>query len=224
MQDLSTKLYKQIQILIQKGSVYLNNKSEETIEALVYETSSMFTADEMIAVSATPSYQVNNIPPKKAVLLEVLDPWEDGRPSYYLTKVKTAEIDFNGNINLKITHLSGMFDLPQIVNCEIIKLGSTDGFVVDMNQKDEKVVNELYWLAEDLLAYTDLTGEQFDTEKAQVKLWKMNPILSKNDLPEIQKLQNNLLGRLEIPMFFDKEEFSEKVNELYQLLEKMKDE
>lgn len=224
MEHISRKLYQQIQIIIQKGKVYLHNKSDETIESLIYETTSMFTVDEMIAVSATPSYQITNIPFNKAVLLEVLDGWEDGKPSYYLTKVNTKSVAFEGNINLKITHLSGMFALPQIVDCAIVKLGSTDGFIVDMEKKDTNSVNELYWLAEDLLAYTDLTGEQFDTEKAQVKLWKMNPILSKNDFPKVQELQNNLLGRLEIPMFFDKLAFAEKVNELYQSLEKMKNE
>ena len=222
MDNLSTQLYQQIEIIIQKGKVYLHNKTAEMIEELVYETASMLTTDDVIAVSATPTYQIMNIPPNKAVLLEILDGWEDGKISYYLTKVKTKTIDFQGNINLKIKYLSGMIALPQIVDGEIVKLGSKDGFVVDTAAKADNPVNDLYWLAEDLLAYTDLTGEQFDTEKAQLKLWKMNSILSKNDFPKVQELQENLLGRLEIPMFFEKEEFAAKVNELYQLLMKMK--
>lgn len=221
MNNLSTQLYQQIQIIIQKGKVYLHNKSAETIEELTYETTSMFTADDVIAVSSTPSYKINGISPNTAVLLEILDTWEDGKVSYYLTKVKTESIDFQGSINLKIKHLSGLVALPQIVDCVVVKLGSTDGFVVDLEEKNTDVVNELYWLAEDLLSYTDLTGNIFDTEKAQVKLWKFNPVLKKYSFPEIDKLQNNLLGRLEIPMFFDKEAFREKVYELYQLLEKM---
>lgn len=220
--NLSTKLYKQVQILIQKGNVYLYNKLEENINVLVYETSSMLTMDEVIVVSATPSYRVTNIPSNKAILLEVLDGWEDGKVAYYLTKVKTKTIDFQGNIDLKIKYLSGMVALPQIVDADLVKLGSKDGFVVDTEEADSTTVNELYWLGEDLLAYTDLTAEQFDTEKAAMKLWKMNPILSKNDFPKIQKLQKDLLGRLEIPMFFDKSAFAEKVNELYQLLKKIK--
>lgn len=81
-------------------------------------------------------------------------------------------------------------------------------------------MNELYWLAEDLLAYTDLTGNHFDIEKAQIKLWKMNPILSKNDFPTIQQLYNDLDEILENTAFFDKSTFIDKVNELYKTLEK----
>ncbi len=84
------------------------------------------------------------------------------------------------------------------------------------------MINELYWIAEELLAYTDLTGNYFDIEKAQTKLWKMQPILAKNDLPTIQKLYDELIELLEVPMFFDKPIFSKKVDELYGLLEKMK--
>lgn len=83
-------------------------------------------------------------------------------------------------------------------------------------------MDELYWFAEDLLAYTDLTGNYFDIEKAQIKLWKMNPILKKNDFPNIQNEYNQLDEMLEITALFDKPIFAEKVNELYQLLEKMK--
>lgn len=222
MNNLSTQLYQQFQIIIQKGKVYLHNKSAETIKELIYETAVMLTTDEMIAVSATPSYKITNIPPNKAVLLEILDGWEDGKLSYYLTKVKSKTIDFQGSIDLKIKSLSGLIALPQIVDCAVVKLGSIDGFIVDTNETDTKSVNELYWLAEDLLAYTDLTGERFDTEKAQLKLWKMNPILSKNKFSNVEALQQNLLGQLEIPMFFDKTEFAERVNELYQLLEKIR--
>ena len=222
MSNLSTQLYQQIEIIIQKGKVYLHNKSDEMIEELIYETTSMLTTDDLIAVSATPTYQITNIPPDKVILLEILDGWEDGKISYYLTKVKSKTIDFQGSINLKIKSLSGVIALPQIVDGEIVKLGSKDGFVADTAAKADNPVNALYWLAEDLLAYTDLTGERFDTEKAQLKLWKMNPILSKNNFPKVQKLQENLLGRLEIPMFFEKEEFAATVNELYQLLMKMK--
>ena len=83
-------------------------------------------------------------------------------------------------------------------------------------------MNELYWLAEDLVAYTDLTGNHFDIEKAQIKLWKMRLILAKNDFPKIQNLYGELEDSLVFPAFFDKPDFAEKVNELYQLLEKTK--
>ena len=87
-----------------------------------------------------------------------------------------------------------------------------------MNKKD---LNELYWFAEDLLAYTDLTGSEFDTEKAQTKLWKMQPYLVQADFPKIQSLHRQLLEELENPMFFNKVIFLEKVNELYAILAKM---
>lgn len=127
------ELYQNVQIIIQKRKVYLHNKTSETIELLIYETASMLTTDEMIAVSSTPKYQITKISSNSAVLLEILDGWEDGKPSYYLTKIKTKTVDFQGNINLRIKHLSGMIALPQIVDCEIVKLDSKDGFIVDMN-------------------------------------------------------------------------------------------
>jgi|GEM_PF-1283774 hypothetical protein len=84
-----------------------------------------------------------------------------------------------------------------------------------------KAIKELYWLAEDLQAYTDLTGDNFDTEKAQSKLWKMNPILAENDFHEIQNLYDELLDALELPSFFDKAAFAEMVEALFELLESM---
>lgn len=219
MSALQIRLYQQIYIIIQGRKVYLFNQLEEQIERLVYETLSMVTADEIIGVSAAPIYEILNIPPKQVVLLEELDGWEDGAIYYHLKHIKTQTIDFKDGFQLKTKPLSGMVKLPPVATCTINKLATTQGFMLNMNSK---TINELYWLVEDLLAYTDLTGNHFDTEKAQVKLWKMNPILSKNDFPKIQQLQNNLLGQLEIPMAFDKAEFSKKVNELYEYLETVK--
>lgn len=133
-----TELYKNIQINIQKGKVYLYNKTSETIDELIYETASMLTADDVIAVSSMPKYQINDIPPNSAVLLEILDGWEDGQISYYLTKIKTKTIDLQTNVNLRIKHLSGFIALPQIANCEITKLGTKDGFIVNTNEQSKK--------------------------------------------------------------------------------------
>lgn len=131
------ELYQNIQIIIQKRTVYLHNKTSETLKELIYETASMFTTDDAIVVSSTPTFQMKKISPNSVVLLEILDGWEDGKPSYYLTKVKTEAIDFQGNLNLKIKYLSGMIALPQIVDCEITKIGTKDGFVVDTNKNSE---------------------------------------------------------------------------------------
>ena len=214
-------LYNQIEIIIQRGMVYLVNKLDESINTLVYSTFSMLTTDNEIGISDTPNYQIQNIPAGHAVYLETLDGWEDGAIYYSLVSLETASISINESFSLKQKALSGLVKLPQLANCLIEKLHSTAGFIVKINNK--KAMNELYWLAEELKSYTDLTGDRFDTEKAEAKLWKMNPILSENDFPEIQKLQKNLLGRLEIPMFFDKKAFSEKVDELYKNLTEMND-
>lgn len=136
MTNLEQQLYQNVQIIIQKGKVYLHNKLDETIEELIYETIAMFTTDDVIAVSSTPSYQIKAIPPNTVVFLEILDGWEDGTVSYYLTKIKTETIDFQGNILLKTKSLSGMFALPQIVNGEVIKLKTKDGFVVNTNKNE----------------------------------------------------------------------------------------
>jgi hypothetical protein len=88
---------------------------------------------------------------------------------------------------------------------------------------NKQAIKELYWFTEDLQAYTDLTGNHFDIEKAQSKLWKMNPILTHNDLPEIQNLYDELLDALEIPSFFDKAAFAEMVEALSELLESMQE-
>lgn len=133
----TTELYKSIQINIQKERVYLHNKRAEKIDELIYETASMFTADDTIAVSSTPKYQIKDIPPKSAVLLEILDGWEDGKPRYYLTKIKTKTIDIEVSVDLRIKHLSGFSTLPQIANCEITKLGTKDGFIVNIKEESD---------------------------------------------------------------------------------------
>jgi hypothetical protein len=89
---------------------------------------------------------------------------------------------------------------------------------------DKEKLNELYWLAEELKAYTDLTGERFDVEDAQNRLWKMKPTLSALNLEAVQQLYDELEGQLETPMFFDKSAFAEKVDAYYELLEKWKNE
>ena len=100
--------------------------------------------------------------------------------------MKTASIASKESFSLKQKPLSGLVTLPPLADCKIEKINTEKGFIVNTN--DKKAVNELYWLTEELKAYTDLTGSQFDTEKAQVKLWKMNPILSKNDFPKVQMI------------------------------------
>lgn len=87
---------------------------------------------------------------------------------------------------------------------------------------NKKAITELYWLAEDLLAYTDLTMDRFDIENAQNRLWKMRPILSQTDLPNIQKLYDEMMEQLEVSSFFAKADFAENVRELYDVLEDMK--
>jgi len=84
---------------------------------------------------------------------------------------------------------------------------------------NKKVITELYWLAEDLLAYTDLTMDRFDIENAQNRLWKMRPILSQNDLPNIQKLYDEMTEQLEVSSFFKKADFAENVQKMYDALE-----
>ena len=220
---MKEQLYSKVKIIIRRKQVYLINKLDEPIESLVYNTFSVLTTDDAIGVSSSTHFKIYDIPAGHAVYLETLDGWEDGAIHYNLVALKTATVSLEKEFSLNKKPLSGLIKLPPIAKCRIEKIEVTDGFVVEINQEiDKKTVNELYWLAEDLKAYADLTGSHFDTEKAQTKLWKMNPILSKFDFPKIQKLQNNLLGRLEIPMFFDKEEFSAKVDELYGLLEEMK--
>lgn len=220
---MKEKLSEKLTIIIQQGKVYLSNQLTESIEELVYSTFSMVTMDDDIAISDAPHYQIQNIPAAHAVYLETLDGWEDGAIYYNLVSLKTASILSEEGFQLKEKKLSGLIKLPPLANCTIEKIKSDKGFIASVGDATNRsIINELYWLAEDLKAYTDLTGSYFDTEKAEMKLWKMNSILSKNNLPKIQKLQKNLLEQLEIPMFFDKEEFSEQVDELYELLKKGK--
>ena len=220
MNNIEVKIYKSVYICIQHKKVYLINKLSELISELRYSTFSMLTLDDQIGVSSAPHYKILNIPAGQAMYLETLDGWEDGSIYYQLESIKTASFSHDKSFILNQKQLSGMIALPPLAGCNVEKINTSEGFILNIDNK--KAINELYWCAEDLKAYTDLTGNHFDTEKAQVKLWKMNPILSKNDFPKIQRLQNNLLGRLEIPMFFDKAEFSGKVDELYNTLELLK--
>jgi len=137
MKDLETQLSQNIVIIIQNKKVYLYNKMDKAITELIYETASMFTTDDVIVVSSMPRYEILNIPPNSAVFLEILDGWEDGIISYYLTKVKTETIDFEGSISLKDRSLSGMIRLPQIADCKLVKLSSKNGYVMKLNEEDE---------------------------------------------------------------------------------------
>lgn len=213
------QIQQQVIIIIQSRSVYLHNQLSESIDSLVYETFSMVTADEIIGISSSPTYKIQNIPPDKAILLEELDRWEDGSVYYNLLALNSATINFEGKIAIKTKKLSGMFALPEIIQVEKVKLSSTAGFTVNIEQKN---VENLYWIAEDLVAYTDLTGNLFDTEKAQFKIWKMKPFLTDFDNSEIVDLYNQLDASLENPSFFDKKSFSILVNDLFNRLEKMR--
>lgn len=86
----------------------------------------------------------------------------------------------------------------------------------------KNTINQLYWLAEELKSYTDLTGERFDIDNAQRRLWTMNPILKENDLSDIQHYYNELDDLLKDTFGFDKSVFSQKVNQLFSLLEDKK--
>jgi hypothetical protein len=213
------EIEKKVIIIIQSRKVYLHNQLSESIDSLVYETFSMVTADEIIGISSSPSYKIQNIPPDKVVLLEELDQWEDGQIYYTLLALNSSTINFEGKIALKSKKLSGMIRLPQLAEIEKVKLSSTAGFTVNLNQE---TIKNLYWIAEDLLAYTDLTGNLFDIEKAQFRIWKMKPFLTDFDNSEIVDLYNQLDASLENPVFFDKKSFSILVNDLFNRLEKMR--
>lgn len=88
----------------------------------------------------------------------------------------------------------------------------------------DKNIHELYWLVEELKAYTDLAGERFDIDNAQNRLWKMKPSLRALNLEAVQQLYAELEEQLDVPMFFDKLAFSEKVDEYYEFLDKLKKE
>ncbi len=80
-------------------------------------------------------------------------------------------------------------------------------------------INELYWLAEELKSYTDLTGDRFDIDNAQRRLFPMQPLVEKIGLAEYRERYDELAELLDVAAFFDKVVFSDKVDELYQLLE-----
>lgn len=84
---------------------------------------------------------------------------------------------------------------------------------------NKQTINELYWLAEDLLSYTDLTGNYFDPDNAQYKLKKMGLLMAQCSDSKLQTLYNTLLEQTEVISFFDKASFSENVQTFYTLLE-----
>lgn len=82
------------------------------------------------------------------------------------------------------------------------------------------ICKEIYWDVEELKSYTDLSGERFDIDSAQRRLWKMNPILKTNPEHPAKEIYNTLDEMLEYPPGFDKRAFSEQVDLLYELVEK----
>jgi hypothetical protein len=217
MQD--QQIHQQVIIVIQSGNVYLHNKLSEPIDSLIYETFSMVTSDDIVGISSSPTYKIQNIPSNQVVLLEVLDRWEDGQIYYNLLALNSSTIHFEGKLSFKTKRLSGMFTLPQTAVIEKIKLSSTSGFIVDMNPK---TINNLYWIVEDLMAYTDLTGDHFDIEKAQFKLWKMKPFLSEFENSDITNIYEQLNTSLENSAFFDKNAFTTITTNLFNNLEELR--
>ncbi len=214
---MNTTIQENVYIAIQHNKVFLVNRLEEPIEELIYSTYMVLTVDETIGVSDAPHYQIKNIPAGHAVLLEVLDGWEDGSIHYEMVILKSANQNLNESQSLKQKKLSGLIKLPPLADCNIEKISVDDGFTVDLNNKDD--INTLYWQVEELKSYTDLTGNRFDIDNAQKRLWQMHPVLKKGNFPAEQKLYEELSELLETAMFFDKVAFSEKVDELFSLLE-----
>lgn len=210
MSEIKEQLYHKIEIITQEGKVYLVNKLNESISALVYNTSPMATRNNEIGISDVSHYQVQDIPVGYAVEIETLDGAKEDSICYQITAVETASIAFKGTFIVKQKAFSGVIKLLKIADCTIKKINLVD---------DETAINKLYWLAEDLKSYTDLTGGRFDIDHAQRRLFPMQTILEKVDLPQVQALYNEVIELLEVAAFFDKMAFSQKVDELYQFLE-----
>lgn len=219
---MNTTIQKNVFIIIQHNKVFLVNQLEEPIKELVYSTYSVVTIDDTIGISDAPHYRIENIPFGHSVLLEVLDAWEDGSIHYELVALKSVTHSLNTSQPLKQKKLSGLIKLPPQANCIVEKSSVDSGFIVDLNQQDE--INKLYWQVEELKSYTDLTGNRFDIDNAQRRLWLMYSILKKGNFPAAQKLYDELNELLEVAMFFDKVAFSEKVNQLFKLIETKREE
>ncbi|MGK0389271.1 MAG: hypothetical protein ACI94Y_002011 [Maribacter sp.] len=85
-------------------------------------------------------------------------------------------------------------------------------------------MNNLYWLTEELKSYTDLSGNRFDIERARRILLKMKPFLLNYDSSQFKLIYENLDELSSHAMFFEKSEFSKKVDELFAVIEKEKSE
>jgi len=97
--------------------------------------------------------------------------------------------------------------------------------ITDNSSPERKeAIKQLYFLAEELKSYTDLTGSRFDIDNAQRRLWLMQAIVKKNDLSDINSLYDTLSEQLDVPSFFDKVSFSKSLDDLYTLLHSMKEE
>lgn len=217
--NISTEIYKKVYICHQKGKVYLVNQLAERIESLKYSTFSMLTDDERIGVSSAPTYSMENIPKGHAIYLETLDGWEDGSIYYQLKSLKTANINFNEELTLKEKKLSGMLKLPPLANVVIEKISTENAFTIDISKN---TINQLYWLAEELQSYTDLTGNRFDTENAQRRLFPMASHLKTLQNDDLQSLYDEMLEQLEMPAFFNKNDFSTKVDKFYGMIERLR--
>lgn len=82
-----------------------------------------------------------------------------------------------------------------------------------------KLINELYWFCEDLVAYTDLTGNRFDIDHAQRRLWPMIKTADQLGYQPYIVQCAALEEDLEIGAFFNKGKFSEKLDRLFDELE-----
>ncbi len=86
--------------------------------------------------------------------------------------------------------------------------------------KQASLIEELYWFCEELVAYTDLTGDRFDIDNAQRRLWPMIKTAEKLGNQSYIDHCSFLEEALEIAPFFDKKSFSERLDRFFAELEK----
>ena len=87
--------------------------------------------------------------------------------------------------------------------------------------KKDSLINDLYWLCEELVAYTDLTGERFDIDSASRRLWPMNPVLNQLQNEVFIQKYRVLLNDLDDTVEFNKLDFAEKVHQFFYEIEQL---
>ncbi|MGD1841599.1 MAG: hypothetical protein ACFB0B_11990 [Thermonemataceae bacterium] len=125
--------FNQIQIIIAQEKVYLVNHTQLTLDRLVYTTWAMSQQGNWMAMSKKNYYEVKDLPPQSALMLEDIDPYEIGKIFYRLEYAKIGEEELVLNFTLNKERQYHQVADHLLVDRMIALIKSEEGFIKEVS-------------------------------------------------------------------------------------------